>query len=70
MPAGRRRTWYRGAILIQLSQRGMEQAVASILERLFTAVLGGVMITMMIAYLLLNRQVITPPRGRLTKRPE
>ncbi|MCH7543907.1 MAG: PAS-domain containing protein [Proteobacteria bacterium] len=51
---------YRGAILIQLSQRGMEQAVASILERLFTAVLGGVMITMMIAYLLLNRQVITP----------
>ncbi len=51
---------YRGAILIQLSQRGMEQAVASILGRLFTAVLGGVMITMMIAYLLLNRQVITP----------
>ena len=51
---------YRGAILIRLSQRGMEQAVASILGRLFTAVLGGVMITMMIAYLLLNRQVITP----------
>ena len=51
---------YRGAILIQLNQRGMEQAVASILGRLFTAVLGGVMITMMIAYLLLNRQVITP----------
>jgi signal transduction histidine kinase len=51
---------YRGAILIQLNQRGMEQAVASILGRLFTAVLGGVMITIMIAYLLLNRQVITP----------